>query len=564
MIHGTNDRAILVHVDDPEWRPTQCCAPGKVCDAALESSAAIRWYSHNSKNRSTPVFAILPERFRLAHPFAAQDLGSQHTIWYGDDHVVELPDVSNNRDVWLINGSCGVLVDISHPERIARKRDCDVLVLAHPDSPHAGYNEESVLVDHDGRVIQIRRHYLDSPLEADCCAAPATGLICSARIARTITAHIVNRGWGLDSIGGLTRRFRVEWTDISAASPVSGYPSLGSGTVSSAAADTETLSGFRTDARSTSPSTGEPAATESPRSFDLGSTEASFSLGSDSTDSHTAYQAKSRANDDAAAEDTGTPDLPEGTARRWADPSGAAGYLVAKRAMDITFSLAAICCSAPLMVAVAVLVKLTSRGPVLFGHPRQGLNGREFRCLKFRTMCVGADVRQKEFRDRNEVNGPQFKITNDPRLTSVGGWLRRYNLDELPQFFNVLMGQMSIVGPRPSPDAENQYCPAWRRARLAVKPGITGLWQVLRRRACRDSDFQEWIYYDLEYALHCNLRLDWQLLWHTPIAMFHPRSLESFYQELRKRGVCTHSTNFVGMDTPGLRENSAPSWRITR
>jgi lipopolysaccharide/colanic/teichoic acid biosynthesis glycosyltransferase len=113
-------------------------------------------------------------------------------------------------------------------------------------------------------------------------------------------------------------------------------------------------------------------------------------------------------------------------------------------------------------------------------------------------------------------------VVVDPRSARIGHWLRRYNVDELPQLINVLRSDMSLVGPRPSPDHENQYCPAWRRARLSVRPGITRLWQVLRLREQSSSDFQDWSYYDIEYARHCSLWLDLQLLLHAPPAMFAP------------------------------------------
>jgi lipopolysaccharide/colanic/teichoic acid biosynthesis glycosyltransferase len=216
-------------------------------------------------------------------------------------------------------------------------------------------------------------------------------------------------------------------------------------------------------------------------------------------------------------------------------------YLVMKRAMDVVASAAGLALLSPVLLVVAVLIKCTSRGPVLFGHVRQGLGGKEFSCWKFRTMRVGADSEQDKLRAENEVDGPQFKIENDPRLTKLGNWLRRTNIDELPQLINVLVGQMSLVGPRPSPDKENQLCPAWRRTRLSVKPGITGLWQVLRMRDGQQSDFQEWIYYDVEYARHRSLRLDVQLLLYTPISMFASSRVTRFAKRLEKRGVCPHS-----------------------
>ncbi len=212
-----------------------------------------------------------------------------------------------------------------------------------------------------------------------------------------------------------------------------------------------------------------------------------------------------------------------------------------KRTADIVVSGLGLLVLAPLMLFIALLVKATSRGPTLFAHTRQGRGGKEFGCLKFRTMCDGADALQTALRGQNEVDGPQFKITSDPRLTKIGTFLRQHNLDELPQLINVLRGEMSLVGPRPSPEAENQLCPAWRRARLSVTPGITGLWQVLRMRDDDQSDFQEWIYYDIEYSIHGSIWLDAMLLIYTPVSMFAPKLLTGLSRRLHRRGICSHS-----------------------
>ena len=122
-------------------------------------------------------------------------------------------------------------------------------------------------------------------------------------------------------------------------------------------------------------------------------------------------------------------------------------------------------------------------------------------------MVTGADEMQDRLRVVNQMDGPQFKIDNDPRVNTVGRFLRDTYIDEVPQFFNVFLGQMSIVGPRPSPEKENTLCPSWRDARLSVRPGITGLWQVARTRRPM-KDFQEWIYYDTEYVRKLSLKMD--------------------------------------------------------
>ena len=178
-----------------------------------------------------------------------------------------------------------------------------------------------------------------------------------------------------------------------------------------------------------------------------------------------------------------------------------------KRIADIVGSAVVVILFAPVIPFLALAIKLNSPGPVFFRTRRQGLGGREFDCLKFRTMAVGADEMQDRLRVINQIDGPQFKIDNDPRINTVGRFLRDTYIDEIPQFFNVLLGRMSIVGPRPSPETENTLCPSWRDARLSVRPGITGLWQVLRTRQPM-KDFQEWIYYDTEYVRKLSLKLD--------------------------------------------------------
>lgn len=186
---------------------------------------------------------------------------------------------------------------------------------------------------------------------------------------------------------------------------------------------------------------------------------------------------------------------------------GGSIYAASKRAFDIAVSTAALLGLALLTPLVLLAIYIEDGRPFFFAHTRQTLGGRNFPCLKFRTMVNGAESMKAELSRRNQADGPQFFIKDDPRLLRVGRWLRRFQIDELPQFVNVLLGHMSLVGPRPSPDGENQFCPAWRDARLSLRPGITGLWQVRRTRA-PDTDFQEWIRYDLEYVQRRSWRLD--------------------------------------------------------
>src|SRR5262249_34529313 len=163
----------------------------------------------------------------------------------------------------------------------------------------------------------------------------------------------------------------------------------------------------------------------------------------------------------------------------------------------------------PLLALVAVVIKLTSPGPVIFEQERAGFHGRRFRMYKFRTMVAGAE----DFRDRvahlNEMSGAGFKASGDPRLTSVGRFLRKGSLDELPQFVNVLKGEMSLVGPRPLPLYEASRIKGAQRRRLAMRPGITGLWQVGGRNMV---DFDEWMRMDLLYVDQWSLALDLTIL----------------------------------------------------
>ena len=182
-------------------------------------------------------------------------------------------------------------------------------------------------------------------------------------------------------------------------------------------------------------------------------------------------------------------------------------YHAVKRSIDVLVSAAVLLALLPILVAVAIAVVVDGGLPIFFGHRRQTLGGRIFKCWKFRTMRRNAEALAKELRSLNVCDGPQFFIKDDPRVTRVGRLLRAWHLDELPQFWNVLVGDMSLVGPRPSPDGENQFCPAWRELRLGVRPGITGLWQVERTRE-PGRDFQEWIRYDIEYVNRASLWLD--------------------------------------------------------
>jgi lipopolysaccharide/colanic/teichoic acid biosynthesis glycosyltransferase len=186
----------------------------------------------------------------------------------------------------------------------------------------------------------------------------------------------------------------------------------------------------------------------------------------------------------------------------------------AKRLFDIVFALVALAITLPIYPFVMLAIWLEDRAPFFFAHRRETLGGREFGCLKFRSMRRDAGDVKVQLAEDNQADGPQFFMDDDPRITRVGRFIRWTYIDELPQFFNVLLGHMSVVGPRPSPQGENQFCPPWREARLSVRPGITGLWQVKRTRR-RGCDFQEWIKYDIEYVESVSWMLDLKIIWQT-------------------------------------------------
>jgi exopolysaccharide biosynthesis polyprenyl glycosylphosphotransferase len=193
----------------------------------------------------------------------------------------------------------------------------------------------------------------------------------------------------------------------------------------------------------------------------------------------------------------------------------------AKRLFDLGVALLMLIALAPLLLLVAIAIKLDSTGPVFFIQERIGLNKRRFRMFKFRTMCSDAEARMKDIEHLNEKTGPIFKIRHDPRITGVGCWLRKTSIDELPQLANVLLGDMSVVGPRPLSlrDALRME-EAWQKRRFSVKPGLTCLWQVSGRS---NLSFEQWMQLDLEYIDHWSLGLDGKILLRTVPAILSAR-----------------------------------------
>ncbi|CAI2651912.1 sugar transferase [Apilactobacillus kunkeei] len=194
-------------------------------------------------------------------------------------------------------------------------------------------------------------------------------------------------------------------------------------------------------------------------------------------------------------------------------------YLTVKRLFDIAASLFALLITLPLTLVVSLCIYLDDRGPIFYTQERIGKDGKPFRIYKFRSMCQNADAKKKELTEQNEVNGAMFKMSNDPRVTRVGCFIRRHSIDELPQLINVLLGNMTVVGPRPPlPEEVNQYS-KHDKERLKVKPGCTGLWQVSGRNSL---DFDEMVELDINYIEHASLLLDMKICFKTIWIMIYP------------------------------------------
>ena len=183
--------------------------------------------------------------------------------------------------------------------------------------------------------------------------------------------------------------------------------------------------------------------------------------------------------------------------------------LVLKRAADLVLIVLLGLVALPVVALIALAIRMNSAGPVIYRQTRIGKNGKPFTCYKFRSMITGADSQQGLVAKMNEATGPLFKMRNDPRTTAVGQWLRRYSLDELPQFYNVLRGDMSLIGPRPNLPQEVEQYQEWHKKRLSVSPGITGLWQVSGRS---DLTFDEMVLLDIYYVENWTLALDLHIL----------------------------------------------------
>jgi exopolysaccharide biosynthesis polyprenyl glycosylphosphotransferase len=192
-----------------------------------------------------------------------------------------------------------------------------------------------------------------------------------------------------------------------------------------------------------------------------------------------------------------------------------------KRALDVAVALALLALVSPVLFVVSLLIKATSKGGIIFSQERAGMSGRIFTLYKFRTMRQGAELERAALESKNEMNGPAFKIKEDPRVTGIGSFLRKTSIDELPQLWNVVKGDMSLVGPRPLPTYEVEKFERWQRRRMTMRPGITCLWQVMGRN--RVTDFSEWMKLDLEYVDRWSLGLDVKILLRTVPAVLGGR-----------------------------------------
>lgn len=192
-------------------------------------------------------------------------------------------------------------------------------------------------------------------------------------------------------------------------------------------------------------------------------------------------------------------------------------YSLTKRVIDVLGSMIGIILLSPIFFVVAVLIKIDSKGAIIFSQTRVGKNGKEFKMYKFRSMVVNAEELKKKLLAQNEMSGPMFKIKDDPRITKIGKFIRKTSIDELPQLINVLKGEMSLVGPRPSLPKEVEKFEPWMKKRLEVKPGLTCYWQVSGRN---NIDFNDWMKLDIKYVEERNIYIDIKLIFKTFFVLF--------------------------------------------
>jgi exopolysaccharide biosynthesis polyprenyl glycosylphosphotransferase len=192
-------------------------------------------------------------------------------------------------------------------------------------------------------------------------------------------------------------------------------------------------------------------------------------------------------------------------------------YFFVKRIMDILGALTGLILLSPVMLLTAIIIKLDSKGPIIFAQERVGQNGKHFKMYKFRSMIADAEKMLDKLKNKNEMSGPMFKISDDPRITKVGRFIRKTSIDELPQLINILKGEMSLVGPRPNLPHEIAKLNNWQKQKLLAKPGLTCYWQVMGRNAI---DFEEWMKLDIKYLEDRSTLLDLKLIFKTFSVLF--------------------------------------------
>lgn len=198
-------------------------------------------------------------------------------------------------------------------------------------------------------------------------------------------------------------------------------------------------------------------------------------------------------------------------------------YFIIKRSIDIIFSILALIILTPLLLVTTIAIKIDSKGNIIFSQLRTGKNGKPFIMYKFRSMYAGAETKRNDLISQNEMDGPVFKITNDPRITKVGRFIRSYSIDELPQLINVIRGEMSLVGPRPLATYETEKFTEEEMMRHLVKPGLTCYWQVSGRNKV---SFREWIEMDMKYIEEMSIKTDFKII------------LLTFKAVIMKKGAC--------------------------
>jgi len=527
---------VLIHFDESFLQEAEREEASPRKEEGTRKAQLLDWYVRWARGCLGRHFLILPESKRRTWENRISEAAGGEVLWYGADGHVMLPTQSKDMGIWLVNGRLFPIVNWDAADEAAARHVCEMLVFGPPGSVSSSQYPESLVVDDTGRVVRVERHYFDSPAFTDVAYGPISFCFIAGAKRVLLSKHILSRGWDLNSIQELSETVAVEWCAAPSVLSSMAGADLRRGSGDRANVDRESGVGESAGGTAVLERAALPKsrATSLPYSEQPGKAESSAD-----TNGRNGFRAERPLSLPANEPLASLGGILSAQATLETPRSGIYPYI--KRAMDIVFSVAALTLSAPLFVTVAIIVKVTSRGPIFYADRRQGKGGREFLCFKFRTMVADAASLQAELRKLNEVDGPQFKMTDDPRLTPIGRWLRKYNVDELPQFINVLLGQMSLVGPRPSPDRENQLCPGWRRTRLSLRPGITGLWQVLRLRDAGPSDFQEWIYYDVEYARHQSFWLDCLILAYTPFTVWGTQRLAQLARILAKRGICVEA-----------------------